>query len=566
MTDFNSVRSNAIDMTTVGPARTHGPYRLVQLLGEGLIAQVFEAVDPVSRRTVAIKLIRPGILQSPQLSARLRAHAVGPPRLEHANVNPLLSMICDGDEIGIVYPVVHGYALDREVQRAGPARLPRMIPQFVKILEAFEAAHSRRCFHLDIKPGNLVFPADAPAQVLDFSMSRMLGISSLTADLLGSLDYMSPEQLAGEEMDGRADIFSLGAALYHLTTGGLPFTMGADRAATLASRWIAPRPPGLVIPSMPTRLEEIILKALAHAPRDRFQTVTAFKLALSNCSLGSSAAVQVAVPRPMPNPEAAPKVTPVQSRPKVVEMRKPFLLPAAPPPPARSSGLAGWVALAIAIAAGSAATWTASRGRSDRPAPIEAVVSEPPKPSPVEAAAPDPPLKVLDEPPPAILPKTKPTIAKSRPVFISPPVHVEPQSSLEIAAVPLPSSLEPPSIPQASQAIPLWVPQIAPPPPGSAAKLSPVRVTSTDQEARRLGGRSPAYPTLARFQGITGTVRVRITVSPEGRVLAIVPLSGHVLLKQAATAAIKTWTYSPTIIEGRAVPVVADVSVVFNGK
>lgn len=574
VTDLNSNGGTRIDGTPPDPARTHGPYRLVQLLGEGSIAQVFEAIDPASKRTVAIKLFRAKIAQSPQLSARLRAHAVGPPRLEHANVNPLLSVICDGEEIGIVYPIVNGYTLDREVQRAGPARLPRMIPQFIKILEAFEFAHSRRAFHLDIKPGNLVFPADAPSQVLDFSISRMMGISSLTADLLGSFDYMSPEQLAGDEMDGRADIFSLGAALYHLTTGELPFAQGMDRAETLANRRIAPRGPGLVIPSMPNRLEEIILTALASKPKERFQTVTSFKTALSTCNLGPSpvhsAAAHVSVPKPLP----APVAKPVVRLPALTAAPAPVLRPA-PPPPSTGSGFLGWVALVIAIAAGSAATWTVSRERSATAKSNEPVITETPSTPPMQTAISKPPPRPLAKLPPTVHSPVVLPSASPKNAFVRPPVKAAPQGPVEIAAIPIPSSTEAPEFSQ-SAVIPVSVPAIAPPPPEDkpvptpspvkAGPVLPVRVTSTAQEARRLGGRRPVYPPVARGHNITGAVRLRITISPEGRVSSIVPLAGHVLLMRAAEEAIRTWTYSPTLVEGRAVPVVAEVSVVFNGS
>lgn len=583
VTDLNSNGGTRSDVDPIDPARTHGPYRLVQLLGQGAIAQVFEAIDPASKRTVAIKLFRPEIAQSPQLSARLRAHAVGPPRIEHANVNPLLSVICDGEEIGIVYPIVHGYTLDREVQRAGPARLPRMIPQFVKILEAFEFAHSRRAFHLDIKPGNLVFPADAPAQVLDFSISRMLGISALTADLLGSLDYLSPEQLAGDELDGRADIFSLGAALYHLTTGELPFLPGTDRAEALANRQTAPRRPGLVVPSMPNRLEEIILKALASEPSERFQTVTAFKTALTTCSLGPPA-VQAAPPAQVfkTNPPAAPLAKPVMKVPalaaaapasKPAPLYKAPVLRPAPPPPAAGSGFLGWVALAIAIAAGAAATWTFSRERSAKAKSTDPVVIETPAAAPVEPAISKPSPRLSASIAPSVHSPVVPPAGRRTNLFVRPRVRSVPQGPVEVASIPIPSSTEALALPQ-SPAIPIAVPALPPPQdeksgpsaaPVKAGPISPVRVTSTAQEARRLGGRLPVYPAVARGHGLTGTVRLRLTISAEGRVSSIVPLSGHVLLTRAAEDAIRTWTYSPTLIEGRAVPVVADVSVEFHG-
>src|SRR5205823_1443243 len=128
-----------------------GTYKLFRVLGEGPSGRVYEAFDTTSQRSVAVKMIHPELVRTPKLAERLRAHAISPPKLEHANINRLRDIYCTRDEIAIVMDKVVGETLDRFTARNGALSPREIVPDFLGVLDAFSVAHTRGFLHCDVK-------------------------------------------------------------------------------------------------------------------------------------------------------------------------------------------------------------------------------------------------------------------------------------------------------------------------------------------------------------------------------------------------------------------------------
>jgi TonB family protein len=256
--------------------KTIGRYQFLRQIGEGSIGTVFEAVEMPSKRTVAAKWIHPEVATFPGLAERIRVHAIGPPRLEHPNIHPLERISCEGGEFVFVMERVRGYRLD---QCQGGAE-DKIVPEFLRALDGFGYAHRRGFYHADIKAGNILVLPDGSIRIMDFQMSRILGVTPTTAELLGSPEYMSPEQARGEGTDARSDIYSLGLVLCKLVTGKLTL----DQA--------------------PLKMRAAIARA-AHPDREqRYLRVEEFRQALQDLYPGLVPSAETAVVRSVPKATA----------------------------------------------------------------------------------------------------------------------------------------------------------------------------------------------------------------------------------------------------------------------
>jgi eukaryotic-like serine/threonine-protein kinase len=269
-----------------------GRYRLVELIGQGGMATIFQALDTQLGRDVAIKLLRPEYLRDPDFSSRFRQEAQNAASLNHPNVVSVYDYGEDPSGPYIVMEYVDGEDLATILRRNGslpPAQAARVA---AAVARALAAAHARGIVHRDVKPGNVLIGRDGRVKVVDFGIARAVAEAQMTlpGTTLGSVHYFSPEQARGETATNESDIYSLGIVLYEMLTGRRPWE--GDSAASVAlARLSGPVPdPVLVRPSLPPDLAAITRKALASSPIDRFASAASMADALETSRTAAGAA------------------------------------------------------------------------------------------------------------------------------------------------------------------------------------------------------------------------------------------------------------------------------------
>jgi len=251
-----------------------GPYRVVCVLREGGMGVVFRGYDPRVPRPVAVKVLRPGSADSFQ--ERMRGEIMAAGRLEHPNTVPVYDCGEQGGAAFLVMPLLRGEALDERLARAAPLP-PADVRRVARDAAAgLAAAHAAGVVHRDLKPSNL-WVEDDPAggwrvRVFDFGLALTGdGSGRLTpaGALVGTPEYMSPEQATGAPVDERADLFSLGVVLYQAATGVRPFAAGNVVATARAVADVDPDPPAVVRPDVPADLSALVMRLLAKDPAAR---------------------------------------------------------------------------------------------------------------------------------------------------------------------------------------------------------------------------------------------------------------------------------------------------------
>ncbi len=286
-------------------------FRLDQFIARGPMGLVIKAFDTVLVRTVALKLIPKRIeaILSPVEAAametarrRLVQEATAAGRLSHPNIVTIHSYGETNEFEFICMEYVSGQTLAQMLQTERILPLEAAVSIFEQVLMALEAARTEQIIHRDIKPSNIMITDDNRVKVMDFGIAKLPSLSetmAMTRTVLGTPYYMSPEQISGQKIDIRSDIFSLGAVLYESLTGEKPFT--AENTATLAYKIVQtePVPPRVLNLHIPTALGAIITKALAKDPAKRFQTpvemLHELKLATAEAGIRAKASVEGAV-------------------------------------------------------------------------------------------------------------------------------------------------------------------------------------------------------------------------------------------------------------------------------
>jgi serine/threonine protein kinase len=280
-----------------------GPYRIVDLLGVGGMGEVYRARDERLNRLVAVKVLPADRIGA---NAERRSRFIQEAQLASALQHPNIVTIFDaGEEHDLAYiamEFLRGKDLVEHTRADHLLPVDKVVSIAARVAEALDYAHRHHVVHRDIKPANIMYePASDTVKVTDFGIARVTDASKTkTGMVLGTPSFMSPEQLAGKKVDGRADLYSLGVMLFQLLTGVLPFK--GDSMAALMFKIANEAPPDVreLRPELPPVLAEVVGRALAKSPEQRFPSGNTFALAL-RASLDGAATAVVA-----PAPVAAP--------------------------------------------------------------------------------------------------------------------------------------------------------------------------------------------------------------------------------------------------------------------
>jgi serine/threonine protein kinase len=309
-----------------------GNYRITDKLGEGGMGEVFKGFDTMLEREVAIKSLRPELGSRPDVVERFRTEAIALARLNHSHIATVYSFLRDGEQWFLVLEFVRGETLDKIIGRRGKLPWQDAVKLIVQALDGLEHAHRLGVVHRDIKPSNMIISPAGTLKLMDFGIARLLERARLTrtGHLIGTLEYMSPEQIQGRDSDARGDIYSIGVVLYELLTGQLPFQKNSDFDLMRSQVEELPLPPRTRIPQIPQEVESVVLKALEKKPEDRFPSANAFRVALQGM-------LQTQPGGPQPPPETRfdyrsqnAKGQPIvaeERRPRIVEPGKPIEWP-----------------------------------------------------------------------------------------------------------------------------------------------------------------------------------------------------------------------------------------------
>ena len=287
---------------TSSPTTVGGRYELGELLGRGGMAEVRQAVDQRLGRSVAVKQLRTDLAVDPTFQARFRREAQSAAGLNHPTI---VAVYDTGEEIDplsgvaipyIVMELVEGSTL-RDVLREGRKILPERALELTQgVLDALSYSHKAGIVHRDIKPANVMLTPNGAVKVMDFGIARAVADTSATmtqtAAVIGTAQYLSPEQARGETVDARSDLYSTGCLLYELLVGRPPFV--GDSPVSVAYQHVreAPTPPSQLDPEITPELDAVVLKALAKDPGDRYQSALEMKADLTRLLSGQQTTAQ----------------------------------------------------------------------------------------------------------------------------------------------------------------------------------------------------------------------------------------------------------------------------------
>jgi serine/threonine-protein kinase len=398
--------------------KTVGNCRIEEKIGEGGCGEVYRAVDLMLDRPVAIKVLHPRLASRRDLAERFRSEALLLARLSHPNVATLYSFHQEGDAYLMVMEFVRGRTFDALIRERGRMSPDEALPLLFQALDGIEHAHALGVIHRDLKGSNVMRADTGVVKVMDFGIARALGSPGLTQGdhPIGTPEYMPPEQVRAAEIDGRADVYALGALLFKMLTGRLPFT-GKSHFDVLRAQ-VEEAPPSLraFAPGLPAALDAVVARALAKSPDERFQSVAELRRALEEAGGHPPHAEEEAPTQVLPRAEpavveewaGASPTLPVDDRPRW--------------PVRRSIGIGAFVALALALAW---LGWRGTRppsGPGAEPVPLAEAGPLPAPPAPLAAeTSAEAPSEAAGAPPaltPAAPPESKAAparVAKSRP-------------------------------------------------------------------------------------------------------------------------------------------------------
>ncbi|MFN7937548.1 MAG: protein kinase [Bryobacteraceae bacterium] len=446
--------------------QTVGDYEIVDILGQGGMGSVYKVRNTLSERHEAMKVLLPNLREVPELADRFLREIKVQAKLEHPNITTLRTAFRDGNQLLMVMELVDGISLDF-VLKQRRLTVSEVTDYARQVLGALSYAHSMGVIHRDLKPANMMITPRGVIKLTDFGIAHDRADRKLTRTgvAMGSLYYISPEQVKGQVPDARSDIYALGITLYELATGALPFEGDTDYALMTAHLCQVPKPPIERDASIPAHLSEFILKAIAKDPQERFQTAAEFLEALIDPPKGVITSIRPAAPQPQPPPFAAPtKVT----------QALPEMAPPPPPAPARSKLLIPVAAASLLIAAG-AVVWNRANPPVAAPPPVQTQSAQPAAEAPKSATPAPQEIKQAPAETPAVA-SAKPQATRQEPAKQDPPKS-EPQKTqpvpqavnTQIPDAPKPQAvIIPPTSTAASNSNVAAPPPVTAPPPKSA--------------------------------------------------------------------------------------------------
>jgi serine/threonine protein kinase len=303
-----------------------GKYVILDRLGSGSMGRVYKAQHQLMGRVVALKIIAPEIVTNQRVVSRFQREMRMVGRLDHPNVVRAFDADQAGTILYLVMEYVAGQSLGMKYKAQGPLPAVDVVNYAAQAAFGLAHAHEQGIVHRDVKPSNLLLSDDQTVKVLDLGLGVLMEAdehtSFATADgiAVGTIDYMSPEQAMGREVDGRSDIYSLGCSMYHLITGRLPFP-GDSPIDRLGKRITgSPIPITDLRPDLPGTLVNVLEKLMAAKPSDRYQKADEAGEALQSLIRKRSSAPTPKAPAAVqPSPEAA-SPAPVVSAPEVIRV------------------------------------------------------------------------------------------------------------------------------------------------------------------------------------------------------------------------------------------------------
>jgi eukaryotic-like serine/threonine-protein kinase len=263
-------------------------YEVGRLLGTGGMAEVYEGRDRLLARRVAIKVLLGELGQDPSFLARFKREAQAAASLSHPNVVAVYDTGVQDSTHFIVMEYVEGRTLRDLLRIGGPPPPERAALIAADVCNALAAAHARGLIHRDVKPANVMLTPDGTVKVMDFGIARATSSDTITQThaVIGTAQYISPEQVEGREVDARSDLYSLGCLLYEMLTGRVPFA--GESPVSIAYRHVRedPVPPRRINPRIPPALEAITLRAMAKHPANRYQTAAELRADLERALAG----------------------------------------------------------------------------------------------------------------------------------------------------------------------------------------------------------------------------------------------------------------------------------------
>lgn len=350
-----------------------GKYAIQSEIGRGGMGIVYLGFDTLLQRKVAIKILPTELTYDPQFVARFRQEAVTAAGLHHPGIVTIHDVGEENQVHYIVMQFLDGVTLDQWLVHHGSMPLSQAQHVVRQVADALDYAHRRGIVHRDIKPSNIMLSPDGQATVMDFGLVRAGEGTGLTRSglVVGTPEYMAPEQALGEAVDGRTDIYSLGVVIYRMLTGTVPFVRSSSMAMAYAHVHDPPPPLRQVRPDIPKPAETVVLKALAKRASERYQTAGQLGADFAQvrggktpggppavtAGLASATAAGATSPRPAaprhPSPAPAPAAAASAAEPTRLTLgQTPAAAPAAPAPapaPRRSAAPIWWVAAGIIV-------------------------------------------------------------------------------------------------------------------------------------------------------------------------------------------------------------------------
>ena len=336
-----------------------GDYEILGVLGAGGMGKVYKVRNVLSDRIEAMKVLLPDLADQKELADRFLREIKVLASLSHPNIASLRTALTVDNQLVMIMEYVEGTTLAARLEE-GPISWGDALAYVDQVLAALAYAHQKNVIHRDIKPANMMLTPSGMIKLMDFGIARSgsdLG-HTVTGTTLGSLAYMSPEQVNCGPIDGRSDLYSVGVSLYEMVTGQKPFKGDSNFAIMQAQLQQLPRPPVELSSSLPPSLNQIILKAMSKEPAQRFQSAEEFRNALQGVALGTKGATVPLIASQLPGASSPPVAAPTMQM---------------SPPQSKGVGhrglyitLGAAIVLVVMVAAGFSAPWFKTRANGGR--------------------------------------------------------------------------------------------------------------------------------------------------------------------------------------------------------